>query len=273
VSRGLRYTLVALACVVLAYGAYRVVRHAREPVIPAVVTRKMDVHRAVSLDLDARIDRYLHDQPPADRSDSPKLIALTFDDGPYPVETPLLLDTLADAGVKATFFLIGRDAQEFPELTRRIAREGHEIGNHTLTHPNLDQLDAAGVRAELDGGRAALEGLVTQPSIATLMRPPHGRFTEQTLRVAQGAGYDVILWSDDPGDWRSVEPAALASHLAEHATAPDIVLLHSGRLGTIEMLHGLIERFRSAGFEFVTVGELLRRVPVNAIDHPLRRPV
>jgi peptidoglycan/xylan/chitin deacetylase (PgdA/CDA1 family) len=273
VNRGLRNTLVALACVLVAYGGYRVVRHAREPVIPTVVTRGMDVHHAVSLDLDARIDRYLHDRPPSDRSASPKLIALTFDDGPYPVETPLLLDTLADAGVKATFFLIGRDAQEFPELTRRIAREGHEIANHTLTHPNLDQLDAAGVKAELDGGRTALEGLVAQPSIATMMRPPHGRFTEQTLRVAQQAGYDVILWSDDPGDWRSVEPEALAAHVAEHATAPDIVLLHSGRLGTIEMLPGLIARFRAAGFEFVTVGELLRRVPVATIDHPLRRPV
>ena len=104
------------------------------------------------------------------------------------------------------------------------------------------------------------------------MRPPHGRFTEQTLRAAQQAGYDVILWNDDPGDWRSVALAALAAHLAAHATAPDIILLHSGRLGTIEMLPALIERFRAAGFEFVTVGDCCR-VPPGTIDHPLRLPV
>lgn len=272
-TRGLRLAAVLAVCAVLAYAAYRVVRHAREPVIPAVVTRNMDVHRAVSLDLDARLDRFLHDRPPADRSQSPRLIALTFDDGPYPVETPLLLDILADLNVKATFFLIGRDAEEFPDLTRRIASAGHEIGNHTLTHPNLDQLDDAGVRSELADGRAALEQYASDPAIGRMMRPPHGRFTEQTLRVAQQAGYDVILWNDDPGDWRTIAPDAIVDHLARHATAPDIVLLHSGRLATVEMLPTLVERFRAGGFEFVTVGELLRRVPVSTIDHPLRLPV
>jgi peptidoglycan/xylan/chitin deacetylase (PgdA/CDA1 family) len=264
---------LAVAAAILAYGVYRLVVHVRAPVVPAVVTRTMDAHRTLSRDIGARVDRFMHDRAPADRSAWPRLVALTFDDGPYPVTTPLLLDVLADLHVPATFFLIGRDAEEFPDLTRRIARAGHEIANHTLTHPNLDEMSVAGVRRELDGGRAALERLVADPATHTMMRPPHGRFTEETVEVAQESGYHVILWTDDPGDWRSVGPAELAAHIEAHATAPDIVLLHSGRIATLAMLPEVVARFRRAGFTFVTVGELMRRAPVAVIDHPERHPV
>ncbi|MBV9102295.1 MAG: polysaccharide deacetylase family protein [Candidatus Eremiobacteraeota bacterium] len=262
-----------LLTVALAYGLYRLVVHVRAPVVPAVITRTMDAHRSLARDVGARIDRFLHDRPPKDRTSWPKLVALTFDDGPYPVTTPLLLDVLARLNVHATFFLIGRDAEEFPELTRRIARDGHEIANHTLTHANLDTLGPSGVRAELNGGRDALTRLARDPAIATMMRPPHGRFTEQTVVAAQAAGYDVILWNDDPGDWRSVTPEELAGHVEAHATAPDIILLHSGRLPTLAMLPPIVDRFRSAGFAFVTVGELLRRAPIVVIDHPEKHPL
>jgi peptidoglycan/xylan/chitin deacetylase (PgdA/CDA1 family) len=273
VTARVRIAAAALLLALAAYAAWRLVLHVRSPVVPAVVTRSMDAHRALSRDVPARLDRYLHDRPPRDRSAWPRLVALTFDDGPYPVETPLLLDVLRDLHVRATFFLIGRDAQEFPELAMRIARDGHEVANHTLTHPNLDQLDAAAVRRELDLGGDALGALVSDPAIRRLMRPPHGRFTEETVRVAQADGYDVILWTDDPGDWRSVGPAEIEAHIAQHATAPDIVLLHSGRIATIEMLTALVDRFRRAGFTFVTVGGLMRDVPVTVIDHPERLPL
>jgi peptidoglycan/xylan/chitin deacetylase (PgdA/CDA1 family) len=267
---------IALAAlvIVVAYVAYRIVVHVRAPVIPAVIPRTMDARRAIARDPLARIDRFINDRAPADRRSWPKLVALTFDDGPYPVSTPLLLDVLSAAHVPATFFLIGRDAQEFPDLARRIARGGNEIANHTLTHPDLDALNNAGVLAELDGGKAALAQLVPGASaISTMMRPPHGRFTLATVAVAQRAGYDVILWNDDPGDWRSVSAADLAAHIARSATAPDIILLHSGRPATIAMLPGVVARFRDAGFSFVTVGELLRRVPVAVIDHPEKYPL
>jgi peptidoglycan/xylan/chitin deacetylase (PgdA/CDA1 family) len=257
----------------VAYGTYRLVVHVRAPVIPAVITRSMDPHRVLAGDVGARIDRFFHDRPPADRSTWPKLVALTFDDGPYPVTTPLLLDVLRDLHVHATFFLIGRDAQEFPELTRRIAAQGHQIANHTLTHANLDQLNHRSVEQELSGGRAALSRLVNDPAIGSMMRPPHGRFTVATVSAAQQAGYDVILWSDDAGDWRSVGAAEIAAHIEAHASAPDIILLHSGRLATLEMLPEVVARFQHAGFAFVTVGELLRRAPVAVIDHPQKHPV
>jgi peptidoglycan/xylan/chitin deacetylase (PgdA/CDA1 family) len=247
--------------------------HSTALLTPALVTREMNAHRALSPSLDARIGRLLHERADRDRADRPKLVALTFDDGPYPVETPLLLDELRDLRVPATFFLIGRDAEQYPELTRRIHAEGHEIANHTYSHPNLDEIPAAGVVRELDEGRRTLERYAADPAIRTLMRPPHGRYTELTVEAAQQAGYEVVLWHDDPGDWRSVTPQSLAEHIERHATAPDIVLLHSGKIATIEMLPDIVARFRAASYTFVTVGELLGRVRPEVIDHPARQAV
>jgi peptidoglycan/xylan/chitin deacetylase (PgdA/CDA1 family) len=271
VSRASRLAAFALFPVVLiGAGAYQLlVRDAAMPQ-PALIRQNADLHRTLSTQLDARVARLLADRPPADRSAAPKLVALTFDDGPYPVETPLLLDVLDDLHVPATFFLIGRDAQQFPEITARIVREGHEIANHTLTHPNLDALGPEEIKHELDGAAEVLGRFTSQPSVHTMMRPPHGRFTEATVAAAQRAGYHIVLWTDDPGDWRTLEPGALAEEVIQHATAPDIVLLHSGRLATVEMLPEVVERFRKAGFTFVTAGELIKETGTEYLDHPLR---
>ncbi|MDQ2857509.1 MAG: polysaccharide deacetylase family protein [Candidatus Eremiobacteraeota bacterium] len=270
-----RIALGVLVGVALVLSVF-VARHLSAPVIPALVTRTDDAHRELSPSIGARVDRLLHDRPPAarDRGLVPRLVALTFDDGPYPVETPLLLDVLADEHVPATFFLIGRDSEQFPELARRISREGHEIANHTQTHPAaFEALSPAGVRRELAEGAQTLERYSKDRAIRSIMRPPHGRFTETTVRVAQSAGYDVVLWNDDPGDWRSVPPETLETHIGSNATSPDIVLLHSGRLNTVEALPAIIARFRAAGFSFVTVGELIARVPAASIDHPAKLKV
>jgi peptidoglycan/xylan/chitin deacetylase (PgdA/CDA1 family) len=181
-----------------------------------------------------------------------------------------LLQTLHDLGVPATFFLIGRDAQQFPDLARAIAAAGGEIGDHTLTHPDLDRLDPAAVTAELRGGAAALGAIAPQPTEARFFRPPHGRYTLATIQAAQAAGFDTILWNDDPGDWRAVPPDALLAHLVSHATAPEIVLLHSGRPATIAMLPALVERYRRAGYTFVTVGTLLGRSGAAALNVPAK---
>ena len=263
---GAAILLVAL----LAYAGVRVFVHSGKLLEPVVVTKNMDVHRALSPSLGARIDRLLHDPAERDRAGRPKLIALTFDDGPYPVTTPLLLETLRDLRVNATFFYIGRDAELYPELTQRTQRDGNEIADHTLTHPNLDELSAAAVAAEITSGAKVLHRYVSDPGIDEFFRPPHGRYTEETLAVAKKLGYHTILWSDDPGDWRTVTSEELGSHIAQHATAPEIVLLHSGRLPTIEMLPALVRSFRADGYEFVTVGNLMRHVPADQINHPAK---
>ncbi len=237
---------------------------------PALVRKSTDIHRATSPAIDARIGRLLDDRSSPGRNERAKYIALTFDDGPYPVDTPLLLDELAALHVPATFFLIGRDAQAWPDLTRRIEAGGNEIGNHTMTHPNMDQLPPEGVRRELAGGAATLAGLVHDPAITTMFRPPHGRFTEETLVTARAAGYDTILWTDDPGDWRPVPPSQIAEHILKHATAPEVLLLHNGRQATMAMLPTIVDRFRKAGYTFLTVGQIEARVASVDLNRPAK---
>lgn len=254
------------------YGGWRLFVH-QSNVMPALVTPEMNVHNEIADDLPARAYRVTQESAPEDRSNRPKLIALTFDDGPYPVFTPMLLDVLRDERVPATFFLIGRDAEQWPELTHRIVQDGHEVADHTYTHPDLDREPDDAVRAEILQGRDALWKLTHDPAVRTLMRPPHGRYTERTLEIAQSLGYSVVLWTDDSGDWRTLTPAEIERHLLVHATAPEIVLLHSGKLATIEAMPEVIERFEKAGYRFVTVSELLARVTAHELNHPLRRAV
>jgi peptidoglycan/xylan/chitin deacetylase (PgdA/CDA1 family) len=265
--------LIAVAAIIAVIaGGWRALVH-RSAVPPALVTPNTNVHLEFSSGVGARLYRVMHDLPTQNRSGRPRLIALTFDDGPYPVYTPMLLDVLRDLNVPATFFLIGADAQQWPELTRRIEADGNEIADHTYTHPNLDQESADQVRSEILEGRDALWALSHDPAVRTLMRPPHGRYTERTLRIAQALGYSVVLWTDDSGDWRTITVPRLQRHLLAYATAPEIVLMHSGKLATIEALPYVVERFKRAGYTFVTVGRLLRLVHIDELNHPLRRAV
>lgn len=266
----------AAALVVIAgvsYGAYRVWVHERM-VQPAIVTPRMDAKQAISPSLSAHLKRLINEHISYDnRTSRPKLIALTFDDGPYPIFTPLLLDQLQRLHVHATFFLIGRDAEQWPGLAQRIEIAGNEIADHTYTHPNLDEETPEQVRDEILRGRNVLYSLVHDPSVLSEFRPPHGRYTVSTVEVAQRLGYQTILWTDDSGDWRSVTPASLEAHLEHYATAPEIVLLHSGRLATIQMLPDVVARFQAAGYRFVTVRELLAKATAAELNHPAKHPV
>jgi peptidoglycan-N-acetylglucosamine deacetylase len=256
----------------LIYGGWRTVVH-KSNLPPAIVTPGANVRLEFSGDPVARLYRASRELTPEDRSQRPRLIALTFDDGPYPIFTPMLLDVLHDLKVPATFFLIGQDAEQWPEITARIEAEGNEIGDHTYTHPNLDQESTPQVRREILEGGDALWSLTHDPAARALMRPPHGRYTVRTLEIALSLGYSVVLWTDDSGDWRTVTVAQLQRHLLEHATAPEIVLLHSGKLATIEALPYVVGRFKQAGYRFVTVGTLLKLVQSDELNHPLRRAV
>jgi peptidoglycan/xylan/chitin deacetylase (PgdA/CDA1 family) len=261
----------ALILVALAGGWWIAV--GRKPAAPAIVTPAMNAHTEVSNDVDARIARMIHERPPSERPPGTKLVALTFDDGPFPVETPLLLDVLADLRVPATFFVIGRDARQYPELTARIAREGHEVANHTFTHPNLDRLSAPMLQQELRDTAATVYPLTHDAAVREYMRPPHGRITEAGIRASQAAGFSVVFWNEDPADERVSNVQALAERIDAEATQPDIILLHSGTMDTIQALPSVVEHFKRAGYRFVTVGELLASLPVNVIQHPVRQAI
>ena len=269
-----KFAVYGIAALVLAYVSFRLFAHSSALLEPAVITPAMNAHHALAPSLDARVYRLTHEHQERDRADRPRLIALTFDDGPYALTTPLLLDVLADEHVTATFFLIGRDAQLQPELTQRIVKAGYEVANHTYTHPRLDQADDAHVRSELLGGTAALRPFTNAKTIASEWRPPHGRFTEETITTAQKLGYTTVLWNDDPGDYRADQTAdSLAKHVELHATAPEILLLHSGVISTIEMLPRIVAAYRAQGFTFVKVSQLLATARLDDLNHPEHIPL
>ncbi len=263
---------IALGAVVLTYAGYRIVRRA-EPPLPAVVMRDANVAALVSPPLRERFRRAVTGSAGDGRFEGAKLIALTFDDGPYPVDTPALIAALHDAHVPATFFIIGRDAEQYPGLLRAIVAAGNEVGNHTLTHPNLDQLDDAAVAQQLSAAATVLGTYVNDPAVHRFFRPPHGRFRPATLTVAQRAGYDTIFWTDDPGDWRAVDAATILDHVTRFATSPEILLLHNGRPQTVAALPQIVARFHAAGYTFVTVGEMLARVRPEELNRAARTPL
>jgi peptidoglycan/xylan/chitin deacetylase (PgdA/CDA1 family) len=268
-GRALVLAVALVAAAVLGYGAYRLYLRSVPPA-PVVVLHDADLTRALRAPLGERVRAALFGRP---RLAGPKLIALTFDDGPYPVDTPQLLAVLHGLRLPATFFLIGQDAEHYPGLVRAIAAQGFEIADHTQTHPNLATMDDAAVADELIRGAATLGRSTADPAVHRYFRPPHGRYREATLRVAQRAGFDTILWTDDPGDWRNIPAAKLLDHIARFATTPEILLLHSGRPSTTRLLPDLAQRFRAAGYTFVTVGELLRQATAEQLNRAARSPL
>ena len=183
-------------------------------------------------------------------------IALTFDDGPHPTNTPRLLDILKARNVKATFYVVATNAKRYPEIMRRIVAEGHEIGNHTITHPNLSKLSADGVRNEL---RACHDAIVSTTGVAPrTMRPPYGAITAaQKTWIKKEFGYPTILWSVDPEDWKKPGSGTVTSRLVSGATPGGILLVHDIHAGTIDAMPATVDQLLAKGFRFVTVTQLI----------------
>lgn len=182
-------------------------------------------------------------------------IALTFDDGPYPFYTPLLLHVLERSRVPATFFIVGRSAQEFPELMQRIVAGGNEIGDHTFNHYTLTQLSDYQIAYQIAAGGNFLQQFTSQP--VTLFRPPHGRYNQHVVAIAHALGYTTVFWSDSPDDVKNISPDVVVARVLSFARPGAIVLLHSGQYKTIEALPAVIDRLRAQGYTFVTVSQLL----------------
>ena len=187
------------------------------------------------------------------------LCALTFDDGPSR-HTGHLLDMLRDYGIPATFFLLGSQVQRNPALVRRMVGEGHEVGNHSWSHPNLRTLPPELQEEEIRATDAALRALGASPAY---LRPPYGAFDAHTLDIAQNLGLDVMLWSLDSNDWKRL-PADYAKLRSTRGTQYDsgelrgIFLFHDTHKGTVEDLPRIIANLRAGGCRrFVTVSDYL----------------
>jgi peptidoglycan/xylan/chitin deacetylase (PgdA/CDA1 family) len=183
-------------------------------------------------------------------------IALTFDDGPNATLTPKLLDLLAARHLKATFFVVGQNAADHPEVLKRAVREGHEIGNHTWSHPNLGKISDEAVRRELQKTEDAIVAAIgTKP---VLMRPPYGSITARQKKwIHEEFGYRIILWDVDPLDWKRPGPNVVTARILKETKAGSIVLSHDIHPPTIEAMPATFDQLIKKGFKSVTVTELL----------------
>jgi len=183
-------------------------------------------------------------------------VALTYDDGPHPSHTPRLLDILKARNVKATFYVIETNAKRHPDIIRRMIAEGHEVGNHTVTHGNLARMSADQVRREL---RVTHETITSTTGIPPLtMRPPYGALTTaQRSWIRQEFGYPTIMWSVDPEDWKKPGVSVVTNRLVSGAKPGGILLLHDIHAPTIEASPGTVDQLLNKGFQFVTVSQLI----------------
>jgi peptidoglycan/xylan/chitin deacetylase (PgdA/CDA1 family) len=189
------------------------------------------------------------------RGVAPRAVALTFDDGPWPGSTARLLRVLHRFGVPATFFMVGRQAAQYPQLVRRVDRAGDEIGNHSFDHPTtLQQLSDAELAREMTRASDVLAADHVEP---TLFRPPGGWFDDAVVQQARENGMRVVTWDVDPRDWRSnISPGEVAHAVLSQVHAGSIVLLHDGggdAAHTIKALPRIIRGIRKRGLGFVTI--------------------
>lgn len=154
-------------------------------------------------------------------------VYLTFDDGPNPVCTPQILDLLAQHRVPATFFVIGAHAADQPELIRRMIAEGHEVANHTMTHPDLSRCGPGEVEREIDEASNAIRMACPQATVRR-MRAPYGVWTEDVLTTSARAGLACVHWSVDPRDWARPGVDAIVDEVLTGVEPGAIVLLHDG---------------------------------------------
>jgi peptidoglycan/xylan/chitin deacetylase (PgdA/CDA1 family) len=183
-------------------------------------------------------------------------IAMTFDDGPHATNTPKLLEMAAERHIKLTFFVLGECVEQNPDVFRREVAEGHEIGNHSWSHPNLAKLSSADVRSQLQRTEDII--VKTAGIKPKLMRPPYGELTKsQRILVNHDFGYKVILWDVDPLDWKRPGSDVVAQRIIAGARPGSIILPHDIRPPTIAAMPQVFDALLAKGFKFVTVSELL----------------
>jgi peptidoglycan/xylan/chitin deacetylase (PgdA/CDA1 family) len=184
-------------------------------------------------------------------------VALTFDDGPDPEDTPRLLNILKARDVKATFFVIGRNARAFPKIVERTHAEGHELANHSMTHPTLSKLGDAAVARELNGCSNAIADALGghRPQV---FRPPYGAFTARQKEWAHREfGLPSILWSVDPLDWKIRNSAHVSGALIRGASNGGILLAHDIHPTTVAAMPTVVDTLLGRGYQFVTMGQLI----------------
>jgi peptidoglycan-N-acetylglucosamine deacetylase len=184
-----------------------------------------------------------------------KTVALTFDDGPSPKNTPQVLKILQEERVPATFFVIGQNAQRQPDLLKQIHAEGHTIGNHTFSHVKLPACSSGTIKGELEKTKTIIYEATGQSN--GLFRPPFGSFDTRSLAELAIGRFDAVLWSVDSRDWTNPGVNAIKKNVLSTVQAGSIVLFHDDRDQTAEALPSIIRYLKEQGYHFVTIPDLI----------------
>ena len=194
-------------------------------------------------------------------------LALTFDDGPNDPWTLRLLEVLARHSVRATFFMIGSYVRQRPEIALEVASAGHEIGNHTFSHPNLIFATPASVRSELAQCSSAIAAAIEDVTGRRMrfFRPPFGGRRPDVLSAAAAVGLETVMWRASSYDWSLPSAEAIVNRVCSQVRGGEVILMHDGshraatwdRSRTIAAADKLIRRYRDEGFDFVSVGEMV----------------
>ncbi len=228
----------------------RLPRPVAMPSSPSLFTRaRSGALRAAALRLLPRAVLFANGR----RDPARRRIALTFDDGPDSM-SPRYLDVLSRLGVRATFFLVGENAARAPGMVREYVRRGHELAAHGWSHEAFAGMSRERLGDELARTAAALP----PPRGRPMVRPPRGRLSLPALYRLAMAGYTTVLWSVDSDDCRTMDARVVERRLAPERFAPgDVVLLHEQQPWTLEALPAVVHALRGAGWELVTVRELM----------------
>lgn len=189
---------------------------------------------------------------PVQAEEETKYAALTFDDGPSGKFTEKLLDGLYEREVNATFLLCGYRMEQFPELTQRIYREGHEIGFHGYTHDNMKVMSRRQVADEL----IRSQPLLPEDCDPVFLRPPGGCCSDGVRQVAQARQLAILGWSVDPKDWATSDKLAIERSVLKNVQDGDIILLHDMTESSVQAALDIVDTLEKEGFTLLTVSEL-----------------
>ena len=186
-------------------------------------------------------------------------VTLTFDDGPHPQYTPQLLAILQQENVKASFFVVGEMALQYPDLVKAEIAAGHTVCDHTFHHVNLTQLPVESMLTEWKANQDAVQSLTGQP--VHYCRPPGGNYNNNVMDAAASLGMITVLWTDNPGDYLRPSVSVIEQRVLENASNGGIILLHDGVQQTVDALPSIIRKLKERGYQFVTLDQMWADLP------------